>query len=257
MLSTKCVIGGECFFLGTDLGTRAAGQKSPTGLYLSFYPTGGTVTDMKLEPTNWNTRLVAFKPPASMHDGVRYTVLIRDAQGKAASNRVDIQVAVMPNATKHPDFDNDGARSIAAGGLDCDDFNPQRAPGRTEVIDPNDLDEDCEPSTFGRVDADGDGAPSIAGCSVSITGSGLDRAPAWNCGTDCNDGNVAIKPGEMICNSQDTSLILLCTAQASWQVDPRTTPNDGCLRAYRCSDYVAGGRCVSQANGRGVCQAAP
>jgi hypothetical protein len=56
-----------------------------------------------------------------------------------------------------PDADGDGADSIACGGTDCDDSDPNRFPGNIEVCDADDHDEDCDPRTFGSKDTDGDG----------------------------------------------------------------------------------------------------
>jgi hypothetical protein len=251
--STKCLVGTECLIVGSSLGQRAPGQKAPAGMYLSFYETG-TVGDTKVEATAWTSTVVGLKLPPTMAAGHRYTVLIRNAQGKAVSNAVELAVVAPPNATTTPDFDADGERSVAAGGLDCDDFDKRRGTGRTEQADPNDLDEDCNPTTFGVADADGDGAPSVSACNVAITGAGLDRTAVWYCGSDCDDTRPAIKPGEMTCDSRDTSLVFVCTAKTSWPVDPRTTAGDGCQTPYPCDYFAPGARCVGQPNGRGVCQ---
>jgi hypothetical protein len=77
------------------------------------------------------------------------------------------------------DADGDGARAPDCGGTDCDDSNASRFPGNTEVCDVADLDEDCDPRTFGVRDADGDGAPDMLCCN----GEGAARV----CGTDCDD----------------------------------------------------------------------
>lgn len=55
------------------------------------------------------------------------------------------------------DADGDGARSTETGGTDCDDNNPRRYPGAAEVCDHDGLDEDCDLSTAGFLDSDGDG----------------------------------------------------------------------------------------------------
>ncbi len=78
-----------------------------------------------------------------------------------------------------PDVDGDGVNSIACGGFDCDDDDPNRYPGNTEFCDADAHDEDCDPLTFGTRDVDGDGYPDSACCN----GEGAER----NCGNDCDD----------------------------------------------------------------------
>lgn len=59
--------------------------------------------------------------------------------------------------TGQVDADGDGEPSIASGGRDCDDNDPNRYPGNIEICDHDGRDEDCDTSTFGNRDADGDG----------------------------------------------------------------------------------------------------
>jgi hypothetical protein len=90
------------------------------------------------------------------------------------------------------DEDGDGARSAACGGTDCDDANPARYPGATEVCDAADLDEDCDPDTYGFRDSDGDGYPD-ARCCNGLT-----------CGDDCNDMRPGVNPAvPEVCNDVD------------------------------------------------------
>ncbi len=90
------------------------------------------------------------------------------------------------------DADGDGARDAACGGTDCDDANPSRYPGAAEVCDAADLDEDCDPETFGFRDADSDGFPDARCCNGTT------------CGDDCNDArpgvNLAVPE---VCNAID------------------------------------------------------
>ncbi len=58
------------------------------------------------------------------------------------------------------DEDRDGARSNASGGTDCDDNDARRFPGNVEVCDNEGRDEDCDLSTSGARDIDGDGHQS-------------------------------------------------------------------------------------------------
>ncbi|MDX2054785.1 MAG: putative metal-binding motif-containing protein [Polyangiaceae bacterium] len=91
------------------------------------------------------------------------------------------------------DADGDGA----AWDVDCDDNNPNRYPGNTEVCDLQNVDEDCNPATFGLIDQDGDGAISASCCNAQPSGGPL-------CGTDCDDLHSNVKPGVLeTCNHVD------------------------------------------------------
>lgn len=90
------------------------------------------------------------------------------------------------------DADGDGARAIECGGNDCDDANPDRRPGEVEVCDVDDADEDCDPSTYGFRDMDGDGLGDAACCNGE------------ECGADCDDGNASVNPrAPETCNGFD------------------------------------------------------
>ena len=54
-----------------------------------------------------------------------------------------------------PDTDGDGRSEMSCGGDDCDDADPDRFPGNTEICDSG-HDEDCDDTTLGG-DRDGDG----------------------------------------------------------------------------------------------------
>jgi hypothetical protein len=86
------------------------------------------------------------------------------------------------------DADQDGHQHIACGGDDCDDTNARINPFRAEVCDAQNLDEDCDPSTVGDTDLDGDGAVSNACCNAQPDGS-------LSCGPDCDDTDAARAPG--------------------------------------------------------------
>jgi len=94
--------------------------------------------------------------------------------------------------------------------VDCDDVDPARHPGATEVCDPNNTDEDCngladdaDPGATGQIpfyrdtDGDGYGGPDvIQRCDPP---SGYTANPG-----DCDDGNPAIHPGAIeVCNGLD------------------------------------------------------
>lgn len=80
------------------------------------------------------------------------------------------------------DADGDGFDAIECGGTDCDDAARERNPAAPEVCDAGDLDEDCDPETFGVRDADGDGYPDARCCNGDV------------CGSDCDDTSAAVNP---------------------------------------------------------------
>ncbi|MEZ4249555.1 MAG: putative metal-binding motif-containing protein [Polyangiales bacterium] len=96
-----------------------------------------------------------------------------------------------------PDLDRDGHADARCGGDDCDDDDPDRYAGNVEVCDSRGHDEDCDPTTFGRRDVDGDGAIDAACCNDD--GAGTQR-----CGTDCDDTRGSVAPGNVeACNLLD------------------------------------------------------
>jgi hypothetical protein len=91
-----------------------------------------------------------------------------------------------------PDNDGDGSAELSCGGDDCDDANPDRAPGLPELCDPDDVDEDCDPSTVGDTDLDRDGAISRECCNGPL------------CGRDCDDADDQRHPSEAeTCDGRD------------------------------------------------------
>ncbi|MCB9600128.1 MAG: hypothetical protein H6722_01820 [Sandaracinus sp.] len=91
-----------------------------------------------------------------------------------------------------PDADGDGYDAVDCGGNDCDDTNASVHPGATELCDPEGVDEDCDPSTFGVRDADGDGTIDARCCNGE------------RCGTDCDDATASVRPGASeVCNERD------------------------------------------------------
>ncbi|MFO0683188.1 MAG: MopE-related protein [Sandaracinus sp.] len=89
------------------------------------------------------------------------------------------------------DADGDGVTSIDCGGDDCDDADPLRYPSASETCDAS-HDEDCDPTTVGTRDEDGDGATSSACCNGMV------------CGPDCDDTLGSVHPGAgEVCNDRD------------------------------------------------------
>jgi len=95
------------------------------------------------------------------------------------------------------DVDGDGhADALCLGpddeplGDDCDDTDAFRFPGNAEVCSPDapEHDEDCDATSFGWRDLDGDGAHDDSCCNVSESG-------ARECGSDCDDTNPRVRDG--------------------------------------------------------------
>ncbi|MCA9582786.1 MAG: putative metal-binding motif-containing protein, partial [Myxococcales bacterium] len=92
-----------------------------------------------------------------------------------------------------PDLDGDGHGDATctdgegALGDDCDDGDANRFPGNVEVCDEMNHDEDCDTSTFGKVDGDDDGYFSAACCNETDENT-------LNCGQDCDDVRAQVNP---------------------------------------------------------------
>ena len=145
-----------------------------------------------------------------------------------AGQRCDEDRDVCEISCADPDHDGDGHRSIRCGGDDCDDRDANRYPGRQEVCDEEGHDEDCDPTTFGHRDYDGDGEVDIRCVNREANGT-LHR------GTDYDDRNVAVRVGSMICDGPDMVVI---SGSAS----------------VKCPD---GTQCVVQPNLTGICIVPP
>ena len=84
-----------------------------------------------------------------------------------------------PRTPSLEDAAGDGFDGVAGGGVDCDDANPQRYPGATEI--PDDKDDDCDDQSIGYRDLDNDG---FIDSRVSN--------PRGGTGDDCNDNEATI-----------------------------------------------------------------
>lgn len=89
-------------------------------------------------------------------------------------------------AATQRDCDGDGANSAAHGGNDCDDNDRARFAGNVEVADPQNKDEDCDASTYGQVDRDGDGEYDARFFNTTSSGDRIG-------GTDCDDTRRAVR----------------------------------------------------------------
>ena len=95
------------------------------------------------------------------------------------------------------DKDGDGEDSIECGGPDCNDNSRAIRASGTEICDPSNVDEDCDVTTFGDRDVDGDGFVDAECCNQDAGGD-------VRCGTDCNDVQAGTHPSSVeTCNEVD------------------------------------------------------
>ena len=191
------------------------------------------------------------------------------------------------------DRDDDGHVDVACDGDDCDDTDGERFPGNSEVCDSGGHDEDCDPTTFGVLDADGDDALDARCCNLAPSGE-------FECGDDCDDGRTGVHPGAPeVCDlfdddcdgAVDEGVLIDLYDDGDGDGHGAGSPTDGCFLtpgvsylsndcddtnpaivpgAQRClnaSDYeicqedgdwslkatCPGQGCVAQPNGTGIC----
>lgn len=100
-------------------------------------------------------------------------------------------------ACSNPDADGDGHVAVECGGDDCDDADPNRYPGNVEVCDLDNHDEDCDHTTYGDRDLDGDGYHDARCCNEGPAG-------ALFCGEDCDDTRRGTNPNvPEVCDGRD------------------------------------------------------
>ncbi|MEO0322873.1 MAG: putative metal-binding motif-containing protein [Myxococcota bacterium] len=104
--------------------------------------------------------------------------------------------ACLASCALTPDADGDGVDALACGGLDCDDTRADVFPGNIEICDDANLDEDCDVTTVGMEDRDGDGFVSARCCNAGPEG--------LRCGPDCGDQRRDVRPGFIeVCDEVD------------------------------------------------------
>jgi hypothetical protein len=115
--------------------------------------------------------------------------------GESCNDRTKKCIACSENA----DVDGDNHDAVNCGGDDCDDNDPNRYPGNIEVCDNKIHDEDCDPTTFGNKNDDGDGEIDAKCCNVAA-----DRKKY--CGTDCDDARIDVRSKQLeICDGIDNN----------------------------------------------------
>jgi hypothetical protein len=98
--------------------------------------------------------------------------------------------------TVNRDQDGDGSASAECGGDDCNDFDGRVHPAAVEICDVANLDEDCDPETFGERDTDSDGLFDDRCCNLG---------PRGRCGSDCDDNRRDVHPNAPeVCDGLDT-----------------------------------------------------
>lgn len=198
--------------------------------------------------------------------GARTCVLVGSPCAAGQQCEEALARCVTPGAcTQSPDADNDGRRFDACSeGLDCDDADPARQPGRLEVCDAAGHDEDCNPRTTGASDFDGDGfldATCNNTVKVSLAKAGPILLPAstpglslvYYGGNDCDDHDPRVGPYTQVC---DGAGVRVCMPVVL--IDNPRVPSAARVHfEWQRLPCGAGQVCVPQPNGAGVCMGPP
>lgn len=184
--------------------------------------------------------LVALESPAVASSGADGAAGTQEKVDKKKRTAPAPRAPMSATARRGPDQDGDGHDSVAFGGDDCDDDDPNRYPGNPEVCDAQHHDEDCNPATYGVRDGDRDGFPDARCCNRAGQGR-------FTCGTDCDDGNAVVHPDAQVC-ARSARSVLVCAPQ-----DGRETFASSEGPPWKRVNCPEGGRCAPQPNGTGVC----
>jgi hypothetical protein len=206
---------------GTGFGTAANGRK------VKFVTSSSGTTYLGVARWTDTEITIVFR------DGTAGTLGLSDSGGGWVSNFVPVRLAALRPGS---DRDGDSFDSASAGGTDCDDCDARRYPHNTEICDPAGRDEDCDPTTYGSRDSDGD-RQIDALCFNEFDGRRYS-------GNDCNDSRSDIHPIlPEVCNGWDDNCdgviddpigrVLYRDGDGDGAGDPRTQQRAcGGLRGY-------------------------
>jgi hypothetical protein len=179
---------------------------------------GDPVMNFFLNVRSWNqSEIIAEMPDQLAHPSAPYergasftgTDTFRSGQFKVGLYRlsdsrwISNQMRVVTGAV-NLDVDGDGHMRLDFGGDDCDDNDPDRFPRHPEIADFEGHDEDCEPTTIGTMDADGDGYTDDRVWNEPTQFVSMPPDFRGYRGNDCDDSRADVHPGQVeVCNKRD------------------------------------------------------